>query len=482
VEIRLAGRAGVDLDTPSCNTLHQNSTTSAYADCYTDPGMIRVFKPTNTSPVPPAIGNVTLGGPSAACKYDLHFTTVSTGCSGGATVTMNWGTHTGPTLTHAVYTVTVGSVTQTVNAPASPNIDWSFAGAITPAAAGLGAVTLNWHWVDRNTNDSFGGTKCKNQDNSNNPCWGDGTQTVQRTFTGTDDTTGVLKLLQLSSTGVGSAATLFDSTAHDAGMVSFNLNVGFQAAFKPDVSAASPLTVLRQSSSQGNQSLNCNTQNQGDDFQEYAFGCQLFYSTNTYALTDTPAVPVTNNPWWQGTPHSCPSGNSLWGLGNDSSNPWLCVDTAPGSSVNTIACAMAYRTGNWVGGAPNNNCSPNDLSCVHPNRYADFVAGTDPAGDPRIVKVFVVPFGAFKGLNGASAAAVPILDFAAFYVTGWDGQGGKTDPCLNPPSGFPADDTAPSLGIVGHFVKWEGPNVGPVDPNQECTLDQIRPCRVVLVR
>ena len=482
VEIRLAGLQGADIDTPTCAQLHDTSNSGAikYVDCYSDPGMVRAWKPTNTSPIPPSITDVKLGGASVACQFDLHFTTVSPGCSGSATATMDWGNHFGSTLTHAVYTVTVGSATQTVNAPTSPNTTWSFPAAVTPAASGLGAVTLHWHWVDQNPSDRYG-SPCTAADNKNNPCWGDGTLTVQRTFTGADDTTGILKLLQLSTSGVGNAATLFDSTAHDAGAVSFNLYVGLQAEFKPDTSTANALSVLRLTSSQGNQSLNCDTSNQGDDFHEFAVGCSKFYSSNTYAITDTPASPVTNNPWWQGNPHSCPAENNIWGIANDPSNPWLCVATAPGG--NGLECGVAYRTGNAPGITdPNttNNCNQNDLACNHPNRYSEFVAGTDPAGDPRVVKVFIVPFGAFKGVNGAGATTtVPLFDFGAFYITGWGAvSASKKDPCL----GNGSEDSTAAGQIVGHFVKWDGPNVGPVDPNQECTLDQIRPCRVVLVR
>ena len=42
---------------------------------------------------------------------------------------------------------------------------------------------------------------------------------------------------------------------------------------------------------------------------------------------------------------------------------------------------------------------------------------------PRVVFLFIVPYGAYK--NTASQEGLPILNFAAFYVTGWHGQNGN---------------------------------------------------------
>src|SRR5262249_10189971 len=131
VEVRLAGLPGPDIDGPSCSTLHQNTTASRFTDCYVDPNMIREWKQ-NTSPIPPEIQDVNLNGPSSACRFDMHFTTVATGCSGGLTAHIDWGTR---ALPHGVYTVTVGGSTQTVNGPASPTGDWTFSGVVNPAAS-----------------------------------------------------------------------------------------------------------------------------------------------------------------------------------------------------------------------------------------------------------------------------------------------------------------------------------------------------------
>ena len=84
-------------------------------------------------------------------------------------------------------------------------------------------------------------------------------------------------------------------------------------------------------------------------------------------------------------------------------------------------------------------------------------------GDPRIVQLFLTPFGSF---NGSGNGSVPVIGFATFYVTGWAGSGGGfSNPCQG--SG---DDPAPDGYIVGHFIKYidtlnPGTGSTPCDPN-----------------
>ena len=79
-------------------------------------------------------------------------------------------------------------------------------------------------------------------------------------------------------------------------------------------------------------------------------------------------------------------------------------------------------------------------SCVEPEQLVQLPE--PPAGDPRIVPVFITPFGTFEGSGND---VVPVTDFATFYVTGWTAR-----------SAVPAgDDPVPDKGyIVGHFIKY----------------------------
>ena len=89
-----------------------------------------------------------------------------------------------------------------------------------------------------------------------------------------------------------------------------------------------------------------------------------------------------------------------------------------------------------------------------------------------MVNLFVVPYGAFKGINAQEG--VPITKFPRFYVTGWGGQGANRDPC-------PADDPALPGEIVGYFIAFGEPG-GPVDKSLSCIPGDLTPCRAILVR
>jgi hypothetical protein len=85
-------------------------------------------------------------------------------------------------------------------------------------------------------------------------------------------------------------------------------------------------------------------------------------------------------------------------------------------------------------------------TCTAPNNWSMFP--NLPAGDPRIVQVFLTPYGSF---GGSGSTTVPVTSFGAFYVTGWSSSGsGFANPCQGQ-----GDDPAPSAGyIVGHFIKY----------------------------
>ena len=90
----------------------------------------------------------------------------------------------------------------------------------------------------------------------------------------------------------------------------------------------------------------------------------------------------------------------------------------------------------------------------------------------RVVNLFVVPYGAFKGINAQDG--LPITRFPKFYVTGWGGNGSNDDPCQD-------DDPAEPGEIVGYFIDFGEPG-GPVDDTLDCLPGTLIPCRSVLVR
>jgi hypothetical protein len=97
-----------------------------------------------------------------------------------------------------------------------------------------------------------------------------------------------------------------------------------------------------------------------------------------------------------------------------------------------------------------------------------------PAGDPRIVQVFLTPYGSF---SGSGSTTVPVTGFAAFYVTGWTSQGGGfSNPCEGN-----GDDPVPGAGyIVGHFIKYVKTLNDGSGGTETCDLNAFGLCVAVL--
>jgi Flp pilus assembly protein TadG len=94
-----------------------------------------------------------------------------------------------------------------------------------------------------------------------------------------------------------------------------------------------------------------------------------------------------------------------------------------------------------------------------------------PANDSRIVHVFVSLYGAFGG-NGNGQ--YPILTFATFYITGWDG-----DPCKSDPG--PPDGGSGKAQVWGHFISYIDPNSQNTG-TQPCNPNGVAACVAVMTR
>jgi hypothetical protein len=186
-----------------------------------------------------------------------------------------------------------------------------------------------------------------------------------------------------------------------------------------------------------NQSLDCDP-NVSTLRDEIAYGCVPQYVKNTGQ-----ACPAFNAPLWT----------------DSSTQPWNCVRVSTGNSAGQVNQGLITRI------------QDGSNSCVHPNNWSSFP--NFPAGDPRIVPVFLVPFGAFGG--SGSNNVVPVTGFATFYVTGWSqGNGGQQgDPC-------PGADAVNGGGeITGHFIKYvDSINTGGGGP--ACDFNAFGTCVAVL--
>jgi hypothetical protein len=441
-EVRIIGKAapdGPDINS-SCSTL----SVAQYGGCWTDTTgrwgpEVRVWKNSGT----PLFGNVQLTG--GTCGPDPYFSTVAS-CQTGIAVAVNWGAAcTDTNVNH--FGVKVNGVSLLPPA-GSPNGTWSSANntAFTEGAAGATAFAATYTATNASCPSSARNASVA----------------LHSGFVATDVNSGVVQLVKLTNTAnvdpAQGAVSEFDSVqaaAAAGAMVNIYLTVGFQGAF-----AAGPLLTLRQSSPQENGSINCNNANQGgpESFAEFVSGCTPFYGVNAF----------TAGTWWSGSPPACPAPNNF--PANSIGSPWRCGPAAPGFSPGQIADGIAAHTGNC--NANNSGCTGNP-SCANQSRY---VAGQTPSStDPRLISIFLVPYGAFNGTSGGSFS-VPITDFGRFYVTAWGGSNkSNTDPCADVLTGIQPGQ------INGHFVDVV-PTNGIPDPTQSCDVNQLRACVATLLR
>jgi hypothetical protein len=158
--------------------------------------------------------------------------------------------------------------------------------------------------------------------------------------------------------------------------------------------------------------------------------------------------------------------------------PDVCPDNITTPTPNPTDCAPVQSvTGDKVGpvqSAMNDRLAPGG-KCA-PNRYPD----TSDPSDPRIMRLVDTDFSAFNG-NGGSQT-VPVITFATFYITGWDGADKS---CTSPsaPQNEPPPPNAISNGnsadIWGHFIKDDTDGT---PSGLKCSVTDLAPCVPALVR
>jgi hypothetical protein len=467
-EVRVAGRTGIDIDSndpTACATL----AAGRFTGCWSRLSEIRAWKTRDaTPPAGPQFGNVVLSG--GTCAADPYFARTPS-CASTIGVDVDWGDLDGlspgqpdPLNVAANFSVTIEG--QALDPPTNGNASgtWTLTRPIlTNAASGANPIDLTYSWTDNDPTHVWRTNQCKK---TGSPCKLSGSSVVHRTFVGNDANAGTVDLIRnaavVQAQGQQLPSPLDNTQAPDAVATSISVfpTVGLRSSLR-----ARQRRVLRASDAQGNQSLDCEPSGgQGHDFQMFYKGCQPSYGRNTF----------TQGIWWDVPTQRCPGQNTIFSQPNSADQFWQCVPAAPGFSPGVIADGIAARTGNCTDSNlndPNKNSCAN-TACIHPNQYVQWLAGTS-TDKSRIVDVFVVPYGAFKGVNAGDG--VPISDFAKFYVTGWGGNGASGDPCSG-------DDPAQPGEIVGYFVEFVGANTNPVDLDATCVLGQLTPCRALLVR
>jgi Putative Flp pilus-assembly TadE/G-like len=356
-------------------------------------------------PNPPLARSVTLF-PGIGCT-DPYFSNGS--CTLGVRAEVDFGGD--PTAVGAKLEATVGGTTHPLTYSAATGL-WESTGAnFFNVDAGVGPVQVALDWEE--TIGTVGAETCKTT--GGNKC--DGTfGIVQRAFSATEARSGPIKLAQIWESGSFWANSFEQGTAHD-----LVVKVGIVANLQNAQSTSDPVVALRVIGGSQNQSLDCDP-NWPNLKSELATGCRPQYTKNTGTVCpDSVAV--------------------LW----SSPQPWPCVGLQTGGATNQVPAGLNLRV---LGSEKPSVCPP--LGEPGHNNWSMFEDPGLPPGDPRIVQVFLTPFGSF---DGSGSTTVPVTDFATFYVTGWTAQGGGfANPCQgNGDDPVPNDDAG---YIVGHFIKY----------------------------
>ncbi|MDP8908671.1 MAG: pilus assembly protein TadG-related protein [Chloroflexota bacterium] len=343
---------------------------------------------------------------SGTCTEDGYFTATvaASSCSVGLIATIE-----GVPSTATVYAQRAsGSNTKVPLSYSSTTGTWSASSGI-PISTGEGAVPINLYFDKGTLIES----------------------SVQRAFAGSESVTvsGPIKMLRVSENGVPGANSFERGTSHD-----LVVTLGLKPSLENATSISDPVVSLKVAGGGSqNQALDCDPAlpNVRD---ELANGCAPQYTVNDGSAP-------------------CPGGAAaLWGT----PEPWPCVAINTGATVGQVTQGMNIR----ILGAAN---SP---PCTAPNNWADFP--DFERSDPRIVQVFLTPFGAFSGSGGTT---VPVTGFATFYVTGWHNGG-----CQGA-----GDDPAGQGEIVGHFIKYVD-TLGGGGGDEVCDFGAFGSCVAVFTR
>lgn len=188
---------------------------------------------------------------------------------------------------------------------------------------------------------------------------------VQRIYSGTEDSSGPVKSLALSSTTAttGSPYTLSSGT-HTIGF-----DVGLEGSL--DLTNSATTTMLRLTGGSRTTAVACDGPGAAEFRNAIVNGCQTPYQINDAGYCPDPSAPP---------------------------GPADCVPTKTGTTAGPTLQGLDER-----------------FAACPANNWPNY----DVASDPRVVKLMITDFSA---LDGSGTTTVPVTNFAAFYVTGWTGS------------------------------------------------------------
>ena len=428
-------------------------------DCYPDPvasgllfahGYSSSGAPADKVPI---VKDAALSTATCPDSY-AYFTYNDASCS--ATLTVNFAS-TVSNLTNVRLTASPGGNCSGGGNDSSPNSTTRTFTINIPAHAGPCPITVTWA-VKQETSFGTPAVICGNNFGGSNPCTGS-FGLVQRAYGGDQDLSGPIRtahLLNMGSAfgspscpgplGFGPACNSFQiGDAH-------SLAVDVQLAGAVSTSSSDPPVLLRIVGGSRNGTIDCNKT--GNLRDQLANGCDLPYRINT-----DPAF-------------ACPATTKTALLA--SPQPYPCVAVQTGGSVGQFTQGIQARI---LGGG--NSCPASGPGRNYWSLYGTSTGlpskenPTNSFEDPRIVYVFMVPFGSFRGSGNA---ILPIVSFGIFYVRGWGGNGGgNDDPCPGAIPNVPAGD------LAGNFITHVADSAT-ASGTEACVIGSFNPCVTVMTK
>ena len=409
-------------------------------------------------------GNASLIG--VGCSPSPGFTTSD--CTTGVSADIHLGDQSATTKS---FLTSGPGVTLTVRANGQllgcTNSGTCSGGAIPVNSAGATPVTITWDWELR-TAATWRGLTCTST--GSNPCKASGSFPAVLEAYRSGANSGPIGDIVLRST---SGATI---DASQAGALITGSYVTAQLG--SSLGDPNQVVTIRLDDPQNNQSLDCDPDNPGgQEIDEISQGCPVVANRASPNAVHYTINSLTDPNWY------CADQNSshvwVWLSGQPRTPPWQCVREGSGFTGNKIADGMAIRTKN-----------PSSGTCTNADNWSHYGDGTplDPTinkVDPRIIRIFVLPYGSLgnSGTGGNNTSAV--LDFAQFYITDWGGQGSNYDDPCPPSAAEAAAGPRPPFGsIAGHFMRFDSsPDSGDIPSDEICDLSPgaVRPCQAVLV-
>ena len=424
-------------------------------------GVLALRSYNNTAPGstnPPVLRDVTPISCSGTPYFSAFQATGGT-CATSIAATVDFGGGGAPANAHV--RASFDGTTVALNPPGAGSNVWTSPNVSLPVSAGRFPVTMGWCIGTCTSNGGF------TNFNSGNA--------VQQIFSGSDGSDATLP------GGPIMAASVIDATPGSPtnGLPSYSFpatksdGTPYVATFAVTIALTGGVHVNPKcSDANGNSGANYKCPNPqsptGFDppvlLRAASTSGSLNYAINCGII---PGNPGPNSPLYQMMRYGC--ANSFSRNSAD-----VCPD--PANPVPTDCAPVQQVTGDKVGpvqSALNDRLDPTGSKCA-PNNYPN----TAVPGDPRVVLLVDTDFSAFTTNGGSSGSNVPVITFATFYITGWDGADKNCAPLSEtaPPN---ADTKGNSADIWGHFINYDTQGT---PSGVKCKVSELAPCVAALVR